>query len=571
MTNEEAKEKLSEITVHPKRLKIYLQNHFPELYDAIIDLTSFLDSDATFAERVYCIKNSMTSKKLCESCKSAPVRFYSGTGEYAHYCSTKCSKSATATIEKRLNSIEQRYGSKVGNIEQIKKTREEKYGAWHPADFNEKCKQTLLKEHGSECWNNGEQRKKTCLNKYGADHQMKSAEFKESYLKKFAESHGGARCAFELPNVVAKSKQGIRERAWNGIVNDSYAQPLFSHDEFMSHADLNDVKLKFKCNECGTEFASKWDNGHRASLCPTCFPALHRTSTQEIELYEFVESVDDNAKWKEKVNRELIPNGEIDIVIPKKKVAIEYDGLYWHSEDENSVRGPSYHLNKTKECEEQGYQLIHVFENEWLTKKEIVKSRLRNLLGVYDKTVYARKCVIKEVDSKLSKAFQEQNHIQGAVHASVNLGLYFEDALVSLMTFGKTRFSKKHEWEMLRFCSKLNWHVIGAAGKLLAYFEKIWKPKSLVSYADRRWSQGKVYKALGFTLDHVSPPNYWYFKPQNTSVLFSRVMFQKHRMATRPDLVPNFDASLSEFQNMQNNGYMRIFDCGNLVFVKNYV
>ena len=135
------------------------------------------------------------------------------------------------------------------------------------------------------------------------------------------------------------------------------------------------------------------------------------------------------------------------------------------------------------------------------------------------------------------------------------------------MTFSKARFSTSYEWELVRFCNKLGYHIPGAAGKLLKYFEQNWKPKSLVSYADRRWSQGKLYKALGFVLDHISTPNYWYFKPSNTSVLYNRIMFQKHRLHT---VLKDFDESLSESANMQNNGYMKIYDCGNLVFVKNY-
>lgn len=123
-------------------------------------------------------------------------------------------------------------------------------------------------------------------------------------------------------------------------------------------------------------------------------------------------------------------------------------------------------------CEARGIQLIHIFENEWEFKREIVESRIKNLLGIYDNTVFARKCEIKEIDSKTSKEFQEINHIQGSVNSSVNVGLYHGNELVSLMTFGKCRFDRKHEWEMLRFCNRLGHHVIGGAGKLLKYFEK---------------------------------------------------------------------------------------------------
>ena len=195
-----------------------------------------------------------------------------------------------------------------------------------------------------------------------------------------------------------------------------------------------------------------------------------------------------------------------------------------------------------------------------------MKSRLKNLLGIYDATVYARKCKVREVTSKESKIFQEANHIQGACNSSVNLGLYFNNELISLMTFGKCRFNKNYEWELLRFCNKLGYHVPGSAGKLLKHFEKTYNPKSLISYADRRWSIGKLYDALGFTLDHISRPNYWYYKNGDYE-LKSRVNFQKHKLK---DKLEKFDPKLSESENMKNNGYLKIYDCGNLVYVKTY-
>ena len=134
------------------------------------------------------------------------------------------------------------------------------------------------------------------------------------------------------------------------------------------------------------------------------------------------------------------------------------------------------------------------------------------------------------------------------------------------MTFSKPRFDKRHEWELVRFCSKIGWHIPGAAGKLLKAFERAYAPKSLVSYADRRWSTGNLYKALGFRFVRNSLPNYWYFK--NPSLrLESRIKYQKHRLK---GLLPKFDENKTEVENMKANGYSRIFDCGNMVFVKEY-
>jgi len=136
------------------------------------------------------------------------------------------------------------------------------------------------------------------------------------------------------------------------------------------------------------------------------------------------------------------------------------------------------------------------------------------------------------------------------------------------MTFSKCRFDDRHEWEMVRFCSKLGYHVPGAASRLLRYFEKTHRPKSLVTYADRRWSSGGLYEAIGFRLDHISKPDYWYWK--HSSGIYmpeSRMKYQKHMLSNR---LEKFSPEKSERDNMKDNGYFRIYDCGNMVFEKTY-
>lgn len=190
------------------------------------------------------------------------------------------------------------------------------------------------------------------------------------------------------------------------------------------------------------------------------------------------------------------------------------------------------------------------------------------MFGLYDKTVFARKCEIRKVEPQESRDFQNDNHLQGAVGSTFDIGLYYNNQLVSLMTFGKPRFSKKYEWELLRFCNKLGYHIPGGASRLLKHFELINSPKSLISYADRRWSVGNVYEKLGFKFSHASRPDYWYW---NWNIgghkLESRVKYQKHKLK---NILKEFDPLKTEKQNMADNGYYRIYDCGNLVYVKTY-
>ena len=131
------------------------------------------------------------------------------------------------------------------------------------------------------------------------------------------------------------------------------------------------------------------------------------------------------------------------------------------------------------------------------------------------------------------------------------------------MSFSKSRFNKNIEWELLRFCTKINTQVIGAASKLLSYFIKNFNPNSIISYANRRWSNGKLYEKLNFKYIGATKPNYFYFIP-NENILYSRVKFQKHKLK---DILPVYDYSLSETINMYNNGYRKIYDCGNLKYI----
>ena len=464
----------------------------------------------------------------------------------------------SATKEKIQRTVQQRYG--VNHIfkaeatkEKIKSTCIKKYGVENgggSAIAIQHIKETRSQhEHEDPQFKQKirEKFKQTSLKKYGYKHPMSSKIVKTHLSATFKRLYGcSSYVIYQSYQLMLKSRD---------------TQPLFSLNEY-DNANIDD-NLRFRCLHCNKEFTSPRQYGSHVR-CYSCFPKMNRSSQAERTIGQYIQNL--MPKLDIQTNsKKIIPPMELDMYIPEKHIAIEYDGLYWHSSDDGL--NSNYHLHKTIECEKKNIQLIHVFENEWKEKSNIVKSRIQNLFGIYEKTVFARKCSIRELSSKDCKQFLLENHIQGPVNAKVNLGLFYDNDLVSLMTFGKTRFSKKYEWEMLRFCNKLGYHVPGAASKLLKHFEKEYQPKSLVSYADRRWSQGKLYEALGFTLDHISPPNYWYFKA-NTVILESRIKYQKHNLSK---LLSNFDPMKTEIENMIENGYHRIFDCGNLVFKKEYL
>ena len=248
-------------------------------------------------------------------------------------------------------------------------------------------------------------------------------------------------------------------------------------------------------------------------------------------------------------------NLELDIFIPVLNIGIEVNGNYWHSE---LKRDRLYHKKKSEEAAKHGIFIYHIFEYEWNTKREQIKAQLRNLLGKNGVKIYARKCDVRVIDNMAKQRFLEENHLQGNDSSSVKLGLFYQDELVSVMTFCKPRFNKKYEWELSRFCSDWGCNVVGGASKLFAYFVKNYAPSSIISYSNNAHTRGGLYEKLGFKLNGVSNPDYIWFK---SGKIVPRYQAQKHRL-----LEQGYQGG-SEADIMHGLGFYRIYDCGNKVWV----
>jgi very-short-patch-repair endonuclease len=276
-------------------------------------------------------------------------------------------------------------------------------------------------------------------------------------------------------------------------------------------------------------------------------------SVEEKELKEYVESL---GLKVDHYDRDFLGPYGADIVIEDKKVIIEYDGIYWHSE---LYKDSGYHLEKKLLAEDKGYTLIHVFSDEWVYKRDIVKSRIRHILGCPGATrLYPRKCQIRQVEPREYREFLDRNHIQGSVNSRWAYGLYSGDRLVSLMTFGMSRY-EENTVELLRFCSDMDFVIPGAAGKLFNHFIKSQLDISeIVSYADMRWSSGNAfYTKLGFELEAMSEPGYFIV---DGDVRRNRMNYQRHRIAG-PD-----DEGKTEHEITLERGLYRIYDCGQLKY-----
>lgn len=295
-------------------------------------------------------------------------------------------------------------------------------------------------------------------------------------------------------------------------------------------------------------------NNHlsKAYGCPRCHAI---TSKKEDELYEFVCSL----VGKDSVvrnTREIIPPLELDMYIPSLSLAIEFNGLKWHSEEFEP--SPRYHLSKTEMCEGKGIRLIHVFEDEWDFKKDIVKGIFCGLLNKCD-IIYARKCEVREITASESRGFLDSNHIQGYIPSKVNIGLFNNNELISVMTFGKVRINLGQKnveggYEMFRYSTMIGKKVIGGASKMFKYFVDKYEPMKVLTYADRRLFLGGVYSHLGFKLDHISKPNYFYVVNNHRE---NRFKYRKDRLVEE-----GYDKEKSEHEIMLERKIYRIYDCG---------
>ena len=304
---------------------------------------------------------------------------------------------------------------------------------------------------------------------------------------------------------------------------------------------------------------SRWLRHHDIERRPpnSYIRKINRVSGEEQEVINFISEI--YSGEIKTSNRSILSGREIDIYLPEVNLAIEYNGLYIHSykpweERESRIKGPNYHLSKTLECNKQGIQLVHIFSDEWNYKNEIVKSILKSKLGLNDR-IYARKCSIVEVSVDEKNRFLNSHHIQGEDKSGVKLGLEYNGNLVCLMTFNKSRFNSKFDWELVRFCNSSGLNVIGGFSKLLSYFRSNYSG-SIVSYADRRYSKGDVYLKNGFKLIRVNRPGYYYVD-KNYLVRHNRMKFQKK-------LIGAYDCT--EYEKAREMGFNRIYDCGSFCF-----
>lgn len=315
----------------------------------------------------------------------------------------------------------------------------------------------------------------------------------------------------------------------------------------------NERTISSICVELGLH----WNNSHKtvkSKIIEFDIPIKHWHQTSSCQQRDVETFLQNNKIMFQTNNRNIISPLELDIYIPKHNIAIEYCGLYWHS---NAHKTNRYHLEKYKMCANLGIRLITIFEDEWLHKQQIVQSKLLHILGksaTYN--IHARKTSIIQLDVTSRNTFLEKHHIQGEGSGSVTYGLQYNDKLVAVIAFNNHNSTN---WTLNRFATSDN--VRGGFAKLLTHFKRNHTWNTIKTFADLRWDTGDVYKHNGFDMVQTLRPDYQYIIKNKREHKFN---FRHDRLKHRID---HYDPTKSEIENTENNGVLRIYDCGKLKYV----
>lgn len=543
-------------------------------------------------------------------------------------CCTSCSKSIIMithgsplsnpeTYKKTKETLRKNYGVEhpaQSNIirDKMKKTNFERYGVentFEVKEFQDKAKQTNFRKYGTEYAIGSKEirgkAKETLLKNYGVDNAFKSEEIKnkikETNLKNLGVEHPAqAKEVFEKMKQTNIERYGVELPLQSKEVQENMKNTNLEKYGVEYVVQLDEVKQKSKdtmLEKYGVEYSlqspeiqerikKKSLEQYGTEYYLQAKPVRDKASKTTMEKYgvEYFCQHEDcfknnhrriskvNKKFQELLNGNNIDN-ELEFIVEDSgydlkvnNTLIEIDPWFTH----NSTVGPTfgsktvepkptnYHLEKAELAHKNGYNCIHIFDwDNWNKVISLLQSK---------STVYARNCEVNEIKNKEVKEFLDLYHLQGSTKSLQHAyGLFYKDELVEVMTFGKPRYNKNYEYELLRLCTKPEFKVIGGASKLLKHFEQQVKPSSIISYCDLSKFSGDVYEKLGFKLSNKTTPARHWYNPKtkrhiSDNLLRQRGFDQLHNA--------NFGKGTSNEELMIEHGYVEIYDCGQLVFVK---
>lgn len=455
-------------------------------------------------KEAYMAAHDMESAPLCEMCRDSVCEFISTTKGFRKYCSSECAKKNL----KRFSS-----------------------------ENNKKRNVILATNKKNKFLQDNEQKLKLAVEYYTNNlvtitEVANKFSLKYSFLRAFLHDNGLTK------DRLSEFKQKKVEQEFSHI-NAKLNDLNWVNDKINFQWTLRNFANELGCSPNYVKVYLEQTHNINLKRC---------SSSYEVTIEEMLK------KWNidyQKNNRKILAPLEVDFFLPKHSIAIELNGLYWHSD---KFKSKQYHYDKFIQCKEQGIHLVQFSDYEIDEKFDIVVSHLKSLLEIQDRKFYARKCELKEIGSEEYRSFLNENHFQGKIDSSIRYGLFHNEELVMVAGFSKSRFTK-HDYELSRLCTKKYHNVVGGASKLLKHFITNNPESSIISYCDNSKFKGNVYLKSNFEFSHNTDIDYFWFNNKNRTKK-SRYSVQKYKLG--------YTETENEF--MKNQGFVKIFNCGHGVY-----
>lgn len=511
-----------------------------------------------YSEKMFLIKEDLKTAPKCICGKSkAFFRFSSG---YHSTCgNSKCKNISKSQKTKKTNL--EKYGAECvfanEKVKQkIKNKMLEKYGSNSSLgnqEVREKAKKTMIEKYGNahalQNKSIKEKRKRTMESLYGEDGYLHTKKWKSKMIEKY-----GTTNAMLIPEIKEKCRKTQIENKLKLLIEKIEE----TNKKYIGvNLESGHERIELQCMDCDKLFSIN-RNGLNHYLrsskdcCPKCNYSNRFRSTGEKELYDWISkefadlNIDANRKFRKH---------EVDVYIDELNLAIEYNGLYWHSEIH---KNPKYHQDKSIDFKKIGINLVHIWEDDWKHKTEIVKSIIRS--KIKSERIGARKTAVKKLSSKEAKEFHEKFHLDGYANSSIHIGLYYNEELISLASFAKTRFKKWAEWELVRYTIKEQYSITGGFSKILKQFIQDLNPKDLVSYKKLDLGSNNFYESVGFEKIGTTPPGYFWIVDD---IRINRHNFMRSKLK-------GIKEAQTEVEFMHEKGYSRIWDSGSEIFYRKF-
>ena len=540
----------------------YCVNHDTDLIEQLTNETNFLPNDSSISERLYCYIHNISFTPKCPYCGNKLKYYKLNKGYYSTCGSNECKHAGIVKGAKNRTKEKRKLAATKGQMTYFKRTGyynnmqnpddlakwqqsfTQKYGVKTPLqhkDFLNKAKSTTIKRFGTLDILHTDKSINTITERYGSVDDMN----KEAAIKR----------GVKLSNLRKKEIE-YKISSYNFSIID-YDKDIFT----------------LKCNKCNYVFSItrqgvNYYSHNNVRWCPKCdYKNMTFRSNIEKEIgKDIFNFYDGEIQYNKRIGKY-----EVDLFFPDKNLAIEINGLYWHSD---IYRNKTYHIDKKKYIESQGINLVYIWEDEIndKVKHKIILSRIKNKLGISNK-IYARKCIIKKYSSKdvktLLRPFLNSNHLQGYCAGFGYYGLEYNNKLVELIVIGKNRKligSSKYDYELIRLCSKCDYSIIGGFSKLIKYALNDLSIDKIYSFADLSWSSlnSSSYNTVGFNTIKITDPSYWWV---SNGLRYNRLNYTKAKL-----IKLGYDKNKTEDDIMKNDRkYLKVWGPGNLLLEYNVI